>query len=69
MRKRLVLLLLAVLGGTMFVVGLIIMAGVPTDVRFSYPIPIQSVVGGSIAMFATVIGFLVAFIESATQKA
>lgn len=68
MRKRLVLLLLAVLAGTMFVVGLIIMAGVPTDVRFAYPIPSQSAVGGAIAMFGTVIGFLVGFIEAATQE-
>lgn len=68
MRKRMFQLTGSVLFGAMFVIGLIILAGVPGPDRFNYPIPIQAVVGGSIAMFSTVGGFVLAFIEASTQS-
>ncbi len=66
--KRMFQLSGSVLFGAMFVIGLIILAGVPGPDRFNYPIPIQAVVGGSLAMFACLGGFIIAFIEASTQS-
>jgi hypothetical protein len=56
----------AILFGAMFVVGLVILQAVPN--RFAPPFPDRAVVGGSLAMFATVGGFALAFVEAATSE-
>lgn len=65
MRKRILMLAGAFLFGAMFVVGLIYLVQTPD--RFAIPTPTMAVVGGSLAMFATVGGFVLAFLEAATQ--
>lgn len=55
----------AVLFGAMFVVGLIILWGVPD--RFNPPFPDRAAVGGALAMFGTLGCFVVAFLEASTQ--
>jgi hypothetical protein len=56
----------AVLFGAMFVVGLIILASVPD--RFSIPFPEKAIAGGALAMFATLGGFTLGFIQTATVE-
>jgi hypothetical protein len=56
----------AVLFGAMFVVGLIILASVPD--RFSVPFPHKAIAGGALAMFATLGGFTLGFIQTATVE-
>lgn len=68
MTKRLFQIAGSVLFGAMLVIGLIILTQVPDPERFTYPIPIKAVIGGSLAMFATVGGFVIAFIEASTQS-
>lgn len=68
MTKRLFQIAGAVLFGAMLVIGLIILSQVPGPDRFNYPIPYKAVIGGSLAMFATMGGFVLAFIEAATQE-
>jgi len=65
MSKLVVLGAGAFIFGAMFVVGIIIMLQIPD--RFVAPFPIQAVVGGSIAMFSTLGGFIIGFIQCATQ--
>ncbi len=66
MRKLVVLGLGATLFGVMYVVGLIILAGV--DDKFVIPTPHLAVVGGVLAMFATLGFFALGFVQSATQE-
>lgn len=65
MSKLVVLGAGAVIFGAMFVVGMIILVQTPD--RFVAPFPIQTVIGGSIAMFSTLGAFIIGFIQSATQ--
>ena len=66
MSKSVVLGIGAAIFGAMFVVGIIILMGTPD--RFVAPFPIQAVIGGSIAMFSTLGGFIIGFIQCATQE-
>ena len=66
MSKTVVLAIGAFIFGAMMVVGLIILAQTPD--RFVAPFPVEAVIGGSIAMFATLGGFIIGFIQCATQE-
>lgn len=56
----------SILFGAMFVIGLIILQSVPD--RFSIPFPVRAIQGGALAMFATVGGFALAFVQAATVQ-
>ncbi len=64
--KKIIQLLGAFVFGAMFVIGLIIIATTPNVSMI--PVPDRAVIGGALAMFATVGGFALAFVEAATQQ-